>query len=88
VNGNIINSEISLYPNPSSNYINVEITNSNVIENYNIKLYNTIGELFFDSQLTSDLLTIDISSYSKGIYILTLTDNWGQRIATKYVVVK
>lgn len=88
VNGNIIKSEISLYPNPSSNYINVEITNSNVIENYNIKLYNTLGELFFDSQLTSDLLTIDISSYTKGTYILTLTDNWGQRIATKYVVVK
>jgi hypothetical protein len=88
VNGNIINSEISLYPNPASNYINVEITNSNVIENYNIKLYNTLGELFFDSQLTSDLLTIDISSYSKGTYILTLTNNWGQRIATKYVVVK
>jgi hypothetical protein len=88
VNGNIIKSEISLYPNPSSNYINVEITNSNVIENYNIKFYNTVGELLFDSRLTSDLLTIDISSYSKGTYILTLTDNWGQRIATKYVVVK
>lgn len=88
VNGNIIKSEISLYPNPASNYINVEISNSNVIENYNIKLYNTVGELFFDSQLTSDLLTIDISSYSKGTYILTLTDNWGQMIATKYVVVK
>lgn len=88
VNGNIIKSEISLYPNPASNYINFEISNSNVIENYNIKLYNTLGELFFDSQLTSDLLTIDISSYSKGTYILTLTNNLGQRIATKYVVVK
>lgn len=88
VNGNIIKSEISLYPNPVSNYINVEITNSNVIENYNIKLYNTLGEIFFDSQLTSDLLIIDISSYAKGTYILTLTNNWGQMIATKYVVVK
>ncbi len=88
VNGNIIKSEISLYPNPASNYINVKIINGNVIENYNIKLYNTLGELFFDSQLTSDLLTIDISSYSKGTYILTLTNNWEQRIATKYVVVK
>lgn len=88
VNGNIIKSEISLYPNPTNNYINIEITNNNVIENYTVRLYNTLGELFFDSQLTSNLLTIDISSYSKGTYILTLTNNFGQKVATKYVVVK
>ena len=88
VNGNIIKSDISLYPNPSDNYINVEITNNIVIENYSIKLYNTLGELFFDSQLTSDLLTIDVSSYSKGTYILTLTNNYGQIVTTKYLVIK
>ena len=88
VNGNNIKSVVSLYPNPASNYINVEIVNGNVIENYNIRLYNTLGELFFESQLTSDLLTIDTSTYSKGTYILRLTNNWGQQIASNYIVIK
>jgi hypothetical protein len=88
VNGNLIKSEVSLYPNPSSNYINVEVKNNNVIENFYIKMYNTHGELFFDSHLNSSLLTIDVSAYAKGTYILILTNNYGQKVATKYVVVK
>lgn len=88
VNGNIIESEISVYPNPTSSYINVRITNNNVIQNYDLKLYNMMGQLLFDSLLTSDLLTIDISSYAKGTYVLALTNNFGQRVATKYLVVQ
>jgi hypothetical protein len=42
----------------------------------------------FNSLLISNLLTIDISSYMKGTYVLTVTDNYGLIVSTKYVVIK
>ncbi len=61
------NSTINIYPNPSADIINIEIENTN---NATIEIYNISGTLIFSKGLQSQQEKINISGYSKGIYLL------------------
>ena len=64
---------ISIYPNPSDDIINVEIEN---IGNATIEIYNISGRLIFSKAFDSEVEKIDISGFSKGIYIVkVMQDN-------------
>ena len=71
---------LSIYPNPSSNLFNIEFT-SYIKQSLVVRLVNVIG-----GDLLKDILadfegdykkTIDLSSYSKGIYFLKIETNSG-----------
>ncbi len=67
----ILTSEFSIFPNPTSDFIFV-----NVIKKYNIKIYNFCGELLFGKNNCSNNERINISSLKEGIYIVKIeTDN-------------
>ena len=71
INDNLL-SLVSVYPNPTSDIINIEIPPS--VEITNAKLYNMLGKNIGVS-LTSN--RIDISNLSSGIYLLSLETNQG-----------
>ena len=56
---------LKIYPNPASNKINIENVDSEEIH-----IYNLLGKRIYSTIATSDLVTIDISSFKTGIYIL------------------
>ncbi len=65
---------LKVYPNPSDAIINVEINNSN-FESAEIVLTNTLGQLIKRNTVPPARLCkiqVDLSSYSPGIYLLTL----------------
>ena len=66
------NSTIDIYPNPSDDIINIEIEN---INNATINIYNVSGKLIFSEALHSKQEKIDISGFSKGIYIVKVMQN-------------
>lgn len=74
--------EILIYPNPANDRIYI-----NCIERQNVKIqvYNFIGECVMQAELSSGTNEIDISSLSKGIYVINLIGiNWpGQKIIIK-----
>jgi hypothetical protein len=70
----------TLYPNPTNGLINI---NSNTVIS-EIVLYNNLGQLLFNSEVTDQ---IDISSLSQGIYFIKIIDENGQT-ETKKVVKK
>lgn len=65
---------VAIYPNPTTNIVNINLPENVIIEN--LKLFNSI-EQQVNVELNFDENTIDISSLSSGIYILSGNTNVG-----------
>ena len=62
---------ISIYPNPTSNFI--EITAENICS---IKIIDISGKIIYSFETTDNSTTIDLSKFEKGIYFVKIsTDN-------------
>ena len=62
---------VLIYPNPASNNLTVDLGDLNGV-NTTIKLYDASSKLVFEKQSTSTL-TIDVSSFAKGMYSLEIS---------------
>ena len=54
-----------LRPNPTQNY--VTITDDSI---KNVKIYSVLGNILFDEEVNCNELKVDMSCYSKGIYVI------------------
>ncbi|MGB0431055.1 MAG: T9SS type A sorting domain-containing protein, partial [Bacteroidia bacterium] len=64
-----------LYPNPSTNSINLSYSTSS--NNYTYKIIDQVGRVLIENQTNKNQLNIDISDLHKGIYQLVIMDNNG-----------
>ena len=71
-NNNWLGQKIQVYPNPTSDYINISFTNQ--IEINTVSIYNALGQLVFD---TNKFENIYISELSAGLYYLSINTNKG-----------
>jgi hypothetical protein len=58
-----------LYPNPAKTNLTVSSNGGNK----NITVYNTLGQVV-QTDTTQGLLTIDVSSWPEGLYLLEIED--------------
>ena len=65
------NYEVSIYPNPSTNVLNIKTSS---YENVSYKLYDAVGKLIMQGDLSSDLTALQVSYIAQGKYTLTLND--------------
>jgi len=71
LNQNEINlSEVSIYPNPATDVLNIQ----NLKENSEIAVYNLIGELLIKQKSNNQNINLNISDLASGVYFLK-TDN-------------
>lgn len=77
--------ELKLYPNPTIDFVNIEVNN---LEDGTFVLRNMIGKHLISGTLEGQTRTINMESYDRGIYILSVYNNKGVRIATKKVLKK
>lgn len=68
---------ISVYPNPSSGIFTVASKESMVQE---VFLYSINGELIWRSSHNAHEITIDLSAYARGTYMLQISTNLNQKI--------
>lgn len=71
---NIFDGEISIYPNPSSDFIRIDMIDVNKSE-YNVSIINVLGEKVFDiSESISGnyMKQIDVRNLANGTYILQI----------------
>ena len=69
-------SEIVVYPNPVTDILNINITNAQDNETQ-ASLFDNAGRLVHTKNLISGTNTIDMTRFSKGVYLLTLKNNSG-----------
>ncbi|MBN2680917.1 MAG: T9SS type A sorting domain-containing protein [Bacteroidales bacterium] len=65
---NITSENISIYPNPATNYINVFTQG-----NGNIEIYSISGQLLISKEITSEAQTVSVENISNGIYLVKVT---------------
>lgn len=74
---------ISVYPNPTSRFVNIVYND----EPYSCLLFDMSGRIIRREDAINGSLSIDLSSYSDGSYILNVVNENGKQIA-KYKIVK
>ncbi|MEO5571233.1 MAG: T9SS type A sorting domain-containing protein [Bacteroidia bacterium] len=67
INKHNSNLQIDIYPNPSQNIIFIE---SGVNDSFSFEFYNSVGELILRGYSKKNNITLDISKFSNGFYVL------------------
>lgn len=71
---------ISIYPNPSDNYINFDYEGESDAQ---LELFNNVGKLLLSKEITAREITkISMEKYPSGIYFYNLVGNNGDVIST------
>ncbi len=63
---------LKIFPNPTEKYIIIKVMKE-LPSDYKVKIYNLLGKNIYNSTLNSGYEKIDLSSYSKGVYILEIS---------------
>jgi len=75
---------ISLAPNPTSNL--VTITNSSAEKISTVAIYDLTGKKIFTLNNAPDSISIDVSNFSKGIYLIELSSESNSKITKKLIL--
>lgn len=70
---------IKFYPNPATTFINIELQRA-MQKNSSFQVYNFLGKKVIELKDVASKTRIDLSTYSRGIYIYQLKDQSGKII--------
>ncbi|AEV31182.1 hypothetical protein Oweho_0160 [Owenweeksia hongkongensis DSM 17368] len=65
---------VAIYPNPTNGVLNLE----NLPKHSSVKLYNLNGKLLLQEAFNDEKASLDLSQFSKGVYLLELQNNRGE----------
>jgi hypothetical protein len=76
---------ISMYPNPTSNL--VTITNTNSAEKVSkVTIYDITGKRIYSLNNSLDTIKIDVSVFSKGMYLVELSSGSSSKVTKKLIL--
>ena len=74
INGTLGESkDFSIYPNPANDFITIQLPNS--IENASIFVYNSLGKIVLENNLSNNNLRISFEELESGVYIYKIEAN-------------
>lgn len=77
---------ISVYPNPANNIVNIDFSNTE-LENLSLSVYNNLGQEIFSKQfIERNKLKLNTSNWNQGIYFINIVDSKSQLSLTKKLV--
>ena len=74
VNQTAINLEMTVYPNPTTNYLTLKVENEQ-IESLTYQVIDLQGKVIENKKVTADNTTIKMEALPKATYFLKVTDN-------------
>ena len=79
----MINSTFKIYPNPTTDYLN--ITDIDGGKDINVRIYNMIGSKIIDVKMNKvdvkSAVKVNVSNLVSGMYIMTIENSTGFRSA-------
>ncbi len=77
--------EFAVYPNPSTDYINIKTSNNSNIKN--VKIYSITGhEIWSESKKSSTLdISIDVNDFQNGVYLISVEFKSGDRFSRTFI---
>ena len=78
--------DLVLYPNPAKDVLYIEVMSK--LDNYNaiIKIYNTIGQLVAEQQMTQKMEFINLKTLKTGMYIYNISYDNGFTEKGKFII--
>jgi hypothetical protein len=70
---------IGLYPNPAFNAVTVSLTDNGYLDQP-LTIYDQLGQRVLETQVTSLMMLLDISSLNKGVYYISVSDGKGRNL--------
>ena len=91
INDSELSSDISIYPNPASENVNIEF-NSTVSGNVTVEVYNIVGERLYTNNLSAvtgtNMINLPVEAYDNGQYIVQFTQTDGATYRNIFQVIK
>jgi len=75
---------LTIYPNPVQDNIKINLTKT---DNYEINVFNSAGQKIIEKTITSDFVTLDLTTLNDGIYFITVdskTERWTSKLLKKH----
>ena len=72
---------VSVYPNPSSNLVNIKLSRT---ENVHIQVLDLCGQVLENKMMNSNHYILNIENYEKGIYLINIDYN-NKKITKKII---
>lgn len=69
------NESVSVYPNPTTNNVNIVAPGIN-----HVTVMNTLGQVVYDSNVDGNMTTLDMSQYQAGIYMVRVATENGESV--------
>ena len=66
---------IGIFPNPTSDKVNITLSDNDRLESTMVAVYNLIGKQVLVQKTTANTLELDMSSLAKGTYLLKIDTN-------------
>ena len=77
-----MSSLISIYPNPVNDVLNIEMGGVDVSE---IQIINAMGQVVYQNEINSDVMSVDVSDFVSGIYFVRFIDGASVSEAVKII---
>ena len=69
---------VRFYPNPATTYINFEFDKASNDKAYTLQVFNFLGKKVLDLQQLTPRTQVDLTNYTRGVYIFQLKDRSGK----------
>jgi len=73
----VLLNSIKVYPNPVKDILNIQVPNDN---DFKVSMKDLSGREMFRGTLTQTNHSIDVSGYSKGVYMLEISNAFGSKV--------
>jgi hypothetical protein len=81
--------DINIYPNPNTDHIIIDIENFSNFTGYEIKVFNVLGQVVFQSVLENKITYIDSKDWGKsGVYFIRIINSEGKLIGHEKIIKK
>jgi hypothetical protein len=77
--------EFVVYPNPANESITIINEGYMAGQNTTVKIYDMLGALVYNEQMTSKLMLVNVQTFAKGVYTIVVESN-EQRVYKKLMV--
>ncbi|CAA6829188.1 MAG: Unknown protein [uncultured Aureispira sp.] len=78
-----IQTELTIYPNPTKDVLNLELSAYEAVDAYQLYIHNAVGQEVYSSNFEKQL---SVGTWNTGLYILTLRNEQGTIIAQQKII--
>lgn len=78
-----------IYPNPTTNFVNIDFELPNEVTMANVRIVNLLGSIILEQQvnLTNNAIRVDVSGLNGGIYFYSFIVN-NKAVSTKKLIIR